>query len=462
MQAQRPLFWHQGLFLQPQHFQISDQHAQFMMKPLLGLAMPYAWGVGDLEVSQAALDNRMFEVLSGNLLFRDGSYVELPGNSVIKPRSFESAWVNGDQPFTIHVGLKQFSGSEANVTIVNSLADPIDVNSRFVTTTEFDEIRDLYAAGPSAKVRHLNFLLKIFWEGELAQLDGYETIAVARLERDGDKIVNSSSFIPPCFTVAGSSLLAKTIKDLRDEIAGRTRQLELYKSPREMQKAEFDASYMVYLLALRSLNRYAPLLFHFSESMQVHPWTVYGLLRQIIGELSTFSERFNLLGESLDGTSNLPPYTHDDLGKCMSAARMLIESLLNEITIGPEFVVSLERQDATFSAELPKGFFGQRHRYYLVTRTETDNDELVAVFQMEAKLGSRNEIGVLVRRALPGVELIHLPAAPQGLPRRSFSRYFRIEPLCAPWSGVESDGTIALNWTNAPEDLKVELVALRG
>lgn len=462
MQTPRPLFWHQGLFLQPQHFQISDRYAQFMLKPLLEFTIPYAWGVGALEISTAALDNRMFEVQSANLLFRDGSYVEFPGNAVVKARSFDSAWINGDQPFTIYVGLKQFSDREPNVAVVNSLTEPVEINSRFVTTTDFDEIPDLYASGPSAKLRHLNYVLKIFWEQEVAQVDGYDTIAVARLERDGDKVVNSATFIPPCFTVAGSSLLSKTIKDLRDEIAGRTRQLELYKSPREMQKAEFDASYMVYLLALRSLNRYAPLLFHYSESMQVHPWTVYGLLRQIIGELSSFSERFNLMGESLDGTSNLPPYTHEDLGKCMSAARMLIESLLNEITIGPEFVVSLERQDATFSAELPRGFFGQRHRYYLVTRTESDSDELLASFQTEAKLGARSEIGVLVRRALPGVELIHLPAAPQGLPRRSFSRYFRIEPLCAPWSGVERDGSVALNWTTAPEDLKVELVALRG
>jgi type VI secretion system protein ImpJ len=252
------------------------------------------------------------------------------------------------------------------------------------------------------------------------------------------------------------------LKDLRDEIAGRTRQLEMYKSPREMQKAEFDASYMVYLLALRSLNRYAPLLFHLSETPGVHPWTLYGLLRQIIGELSSFSERFNLFGESLDGTSNLPAYSHDDLGKCMIAARGLVENLLNEITVGPEFVVSLQPRDGVLAAELPRGFFGTRHRYYLVLRSEADSEELLASFQAEAKLAATSQLQVMVRRALPGVELIHMPTAPQGLPRRSFSRYFRIEPLSAQWSSVESEGNVALQWPSAPGDLNVDLVALRG
>lgn len=463
MEAQRPLFWHQGLLLQPQHFQLRDLRAQFILKPALELATPYAWGVGRLETSPAALDNRTFEVLGTRLLFRDGAYVEFPGNAIVKPRSFDNAWVSGDQPFRIFLGLKRLSDREPNVTLIDSLADTADCRTRFVTTSDFEEVTDLHANGPLAKVRYLNFLLKIFWENEIETADDYEILPVARLERDGDKVVHSASFIPPCLNIGASLPLSKMIKDLRDEITGRTRQLELYKSPREMQKAEFDASYMVYLLALRSLSRYAPLLLHLSETPMVHPWAAYGLLRQIIGELSSFSERFNLLGESLDGTSNLPAYNHDDLGRCMVAARTLIESLLNEITVGPEFVVSLQPQtDGTHSADLPRGFFGQRHRYYLVIRSEADSEELLSSFITGAKLGAAAQIPVMVRRALPGVELIHMPTAPQGLPRRSFSRYFRIEPLCVQWSEVEQQGGVALHWSAAPEDLKVELVALRG
>jgi type VI secretion system protein ImpJ len=462
MDVMQPIFWHQGLYLQPQHFQLSTLYQQSMIKPVLEYGLPYPWGVGRLAISESALLNHVVEISKAALMFRDGTYVEYPGNAIVSPRSFENAWLDGDQPFNVLIGLRRMRMRESNVTVVKSVAESGDAPSRFVTSTDPDDIIDLHAAGPEAKVRRLSFLLRIIWPSELEQLDAYETLLVAQLVRDGDRIVIAPDFVPPCLSVSSSDVLGRILKELRDEIAGRTRQLEQYKSPREMQKAEFDASYMVYLLALRSLNRYAPLLFHYSENPQVHPWYVYGLLRQLIGELSSFSERFNLLGEALDGTPHLPPYNHDDLGKCVTAARSLIESLLNEITIGPEFLVQLERHGDNFDADLPKGFFGQRHRFYLVTRSESDSEQMLQSFQLEAKMSAKSQIQVLVRRALPGIELIHMPIAPQGLPRRSYSRYFRIESLSTQWTGVEKEGTVSLHWSAAPEDLKVELIALRG
>ena len=458
----QPVFWHQGLYLQPQHFQLSTLYQQSLLKPVIDYGLPYPWGVGRIEISESALLNHVVEISRAALLFRDGTYVEYPGNAIVSPRSFDNAWLEGDQPFNVFVALRRLRMRESNVTVVKSLDETSDATSRFVTPGDPDDVIDLHASGPEAKVRRLSFLLRIVWPSELEQLDSYETLLVARLERDGDRIVISPNFVPPCLSVSSSNALGGMLKELRDEIAGRTRQLEQYKSPREMQKAEFDASYMVYLLALRSLNRYAPLLFHYSENPQVHPWYVYGLLRQLIGELSSFSERYNLLGEALDGTPNLPPYSHEELGKCMVAARSLIGSLLNEITIGPEFLVQLERHEDNFEAELPKGFFGPRHRFYLVTRTESDNDQLLQSFQLEAKMSANSQIQVLIRRALPGVEMIHMPIAPQGLPRRAYSRYYRVESLSTQWNSVEKESTIALHWSAAPEDLKVELIALRG
>ncbi len=461
MEIKRPIFWQQGLFLQPQHLQLADLHQGFLHKPLYEHGLPHFWGVSGLQIAESALANRSFELLAGTLLFPDGTFVELPGNALVRARSFDGAWVEGDRPFTVHVGIKKLHQSERNVTVLRSFDDLAGVNSRFVTRVDPEAVNDLYSDGPAAQVKSLTCLLQVFWEHELAELDGYVTMPVARLERDGETIRLSEHFIAPCYCLSGSAPLLKVVRDIRDEVAGRTRQLEEYKSPREIQKSEFDASYMVYLLALRSLNRYVPVLFHYAEARQLHPWVVYGTLRQLVGELSSFSDRVGMLGESADGDPPLPAYDHGDLAKCMTAAHTLITRLLNEITIGPELLVHLDPEGDLFVADLPRKFFGPRNRFYLVMRTEADAETTLRAFDAEAKLAARAQLPVLVSRALPGVELIHMPVAPQGLPRRSYSFYFRIEPVSEQWEFVEKEANVALYWADAPEDLKVELVVLR-
>ena len=109
---------------------------------------------------------------------------------------------------------------------------------------------------------------------------------------------------------------------------------------------------MVYLLALRSLNRYVPLFFHVTEVQQVHPWAVYGMLRQLIGELSSFSERINVMGELEDGTRTLPNYDHRNLWECFSAAQALVILLLDEITAGPEYVIRLVYDGTYYAAPI--------------------------------------------------------------------------------------------------------------
>lgn len=138
-----------------------------------------------------------------------------------------------------------------------------------------------------------------------------------------------------------------------------------------------------------------------------------------------------------------------------------IAQLLNEITIGPELLVFLEPYDHYLAADLPKHFFNNRNRFYLILRSEADGNRLINLFQSGAKLASLDDLPNLVRRALPGIELIHLPIAPQGLPRRAYSYYYRIETASDAWDQVEKNGNIALDWPDAPEDLKAEVVVIR-
>ena len=172
-------------------------------------------------------------------------------------------------------------------------------------------------------------------------MDDYQLMPVAQMHREGEEIVLFRSFIPPLLTVAASEQTRRMVKDIHDQVMSRCRQLEEYKSPKEAQAMGLDAGYIVFLLALRSLNRWVPILQHLSEVKNVHPWRYYGVFRQIIGELSTFSDNVGAAGESLDGTRILPAYDHLNLGACFSAAQALVGRLLDGISVGPGHLIRL-------------------------------------------------------------------------------------------------------------------------
>jgi type VI secretion system protein ImpJ len=457
---QRPLFWHQGLFLQPQHFQLADLYSQSLLTPFSAYLEPHFWGVGTLDIQKTALGNRILDVTSGQFMFPDGTFATFPGNALLEARSFDEGWIEGGKPLTAYIGLKKWNDADSNVTVLPTFKNLYEVTTRFVTLADAEEVKDLHHVGPPAQVKRLHHLLKLFWDREKEQLGDYLLVPVAQLEKVGDEVRLSEQFLPPLLKVTGSDLLFKLVKEIRDQVAARGRQLEQFKRQRGIQTAEFGARDMVYLLALRSLNRYVPLLYHLTEAPQVHPWAAYGVLRQLIGELSSFSEKYNVLGEALEGDRVVPAYDHRNLWECFATAQIVIAQLLDEITAGPEYVIRLVFDGTYYAAELPPAIFDARKRYYLVVRTEADPKQVIHNLTVIAKLSPREHLPILIARALPGIKLEHLPVPPQELPRRVFCVYFQIDHHNDQWLLLEKSRNLALYWDTAPEDLEVEFMVL--
>jgi len=455
---EKPLFWHQGLFLQPQHFQLQDRYTRSLLEPLHQKLKPHFWGIGNMAVEQAALGTRSFTLSEGSFLFADTTYAVLNENAVMQPRSFETAWEDGGNTFMVFIGVRKFSKSAENVTIVDNLTDLKDVRTRYVATDEPEDIRDLHSNGPNANVRHMRLVLKLFWQTEMEQFGDYESIPVALLERDGENVVLSDHFIPPCLTIDGSQPLERFVKEIRDQISARCRQLEAFKRDRGIHSAEFGSRDMVFLLALRSLNRYVSQLIHITESTQVHPWTAYGILRQLMGELSTFSERVSVTGEETGGKVLMPGYHHQQLWQCFSSAQSLITRLLDEITAGPEHIIALHFDGTYYSTELQPAIFEGRNRFFLAVETESETQSILQSMEQIAKISSREHLPILIARALPGIRLEYLQAAPQELPRRANTLYFQIDHHGEQWPQVQKGNNLALYWDSAPEDFKVELM----
>src|SRR5262245_56540400 len=111
MEPLRPIFWGQGMFLQPQHFQQQDWYHDARLRHFFHLLLPHCWGIKSLAVNEPALQTFLFEVEQCELVTWDGTILrfrgdERPSNARLEPRSFEQELDPGGKPLSVYLGLK--------------------------------------------------------------------------------------------------------------------------------------------------------------------------------------------------------------------------------------------------------------------------------------------------------------------------------------------------------------------
>lgn len=462
MNIKKQLFWHQGLLLQPQHFQYMDMVQQNTFSPMMEISNPYFNGVVSLKHNQSSLLKEVFELESLELLLSDGTLVNYPEDAIVKPRSFTGVWTENLEPFTIYVGVKKLNKKGGNVTVVAGFDEADDIKTRYMTLSEPEEFPDLHQDGPFAQMKTLTNVIKIFFEDEINNLGDYDIIPIAQLIKSGDEIVFSKDFIPPSLHISSSPVLMEKVFKVRDELTGRARQLEEYKVSVGDTGRSTDVRTIPYRFSLQLLSHYGPLLYHYTENNKTHPFQLYGVLRQMVGGLSTLSDRVSFLGETGSEKTSVMPYKHNNLGECFNSIIEVLELLLNEISIEAESVVTLEKiEHGRYQAEIPTELFAPQNSFFIGVRTAAKFEEMIDSFTSFSKTGSVSEVDIYVERSLPGLDLKFLRAHPEGIPKRQNAYYFRIDRNDPAMGSIQDWKNIVLLWDQAPDDLKVEFIVLR-
>jgi type VI secretion system protein ImpJ len=455
----KPIFWHEGLFLQPHHFQWQDLYFQSLIEPLNRYVRPAMWGTGRIVIHTEALENEVFNVISGEFRFRDMTHVLFPGNAVLESRNFARAWKNKGTPFTVYLGIRKLAHTGKNVSDPRSYESFSMVPTRFTADNEVESLADFYEDSEALPVERLRYVLKLLWEDEEHGIGDFEVIPIARLETVKGKIVLSPDFIPPVLSLFSSESLERSVKAISELITSSVNRLEVSKRDRGVHTAEFGTKDMIFLLTLRTLNRFSPIFRHMiGTGSAVHPWTLYGVLCQLIGELSTFSSKINLVHIPKESPYYLLDYDHAELSTCFKRARTILARLMEDITADPEYVAPFVYDGLYHTLELAPNLLQGRKRYYLVVESEASLDLVKSELEGLAKLGSPSHLPKLVSQALPGMEIRHLEHPPSELPRRSMGMYFVINHQSSFWPAVMEEKTLALCWDSAPQDAKIELM----
>ncbi|BEM40410.1 type VI secretion protein [Serratia marcescens] len=455
----KPTYWYSGLYLQPQHFQAQALYHEYWCGRHQLLTQPHAFGVVRLLFNQAALHDDVLSTHHAAFVFPDGCYVDCAVNAVLSPRSLRESCPVREKPLRIYVGLRAVSHNQSNVSGVADAEGARAVASRWVSWPNEQLMRDVYAEGPEVEVQQLTYNLRFFLQDEIEQSTGYTLLPVGQLRYGADGIELDNGYFPPCMTIAAVPQLWQRVEQIYQELSGRVHQLEELKRPQTLGGDVYTQEKNSLLLALRTLVRHVIRLHHYCESRDVHPWEVFGVLRQLIAELSCFTDRCTFTGE-WHGNGDKPlKYQHVDLAETLACAERTITDLLNALVLEPNKVIPLRLQNGSYYATSQFLSTGEPVRVYLALRSEhfahgeyeLPDDRLI-------KMAAAEHIVNIVNRALPGVRLWYQELAPQGLPNRANTRYFRVENRSALWQQIEESEHVALHWLDAPDDMQAELL----
>ena len=463
MKLGKPIYWHQGLFLQPQHLQYLDENNMALINSLLQVNRSYAWGFASLNINRQALASGVLECVSFNCALKDGTFLSFPNNCVLASRSFDKAWPDKSKPLKVYLGLKRESRQETNVSVVANGDPGKKISTRYVSDVNGENYLDRYDGGNETPLKQLSFATRLYFESELEQLDDVELLPITALSQSGGQIHLDAGFIPPLLCLHASPVLRNQLDALKNNLQGRAVMLESYAATSGIDTGS-AVNATKNKMALQALAGFIPRLSSQLEQAAVEPVQIYGLLREIAGQLSIFSEHYAINGESNTAEhASLMDYDHADLGAVFDRAINVIGVMLNELTIGPELLVNLNQvESGKFVGSLGRDYFRHKNTVYLVLRSASKLKDQIPAFMDYSKLGSAGQVEVYARRSLPGVNMLPIDGKPLGVSAQPNAYYFAIERQGHEWGYVEDTNQISLIWDAAPEDLCVDILSVRG
>lgn len=471
MELLRPLFWGQGMLLQPQHFQQQDHYHEGRLHRYFWLFSPFSWGVHRLRLNEAGLQNFVFEIENCETLTFDGSLLRFgaeanPATARIAPRSFEHDLDPSGKPLAVYLGVRRLQAGESNVSSLNGagsngVQDGAAVRRRFLL--EESEVPDVSVGSDhTCQVQYLIHDTQILFDVAAERAQNYELVKLAEINRspDGKGGVLSKQYIPPSITIKSSAVLETMLKEMRDLLTAKARELGTYSHRGGKDSPELGARDLGYLLMVQMLNRYVPQFHHHLETGHDHPEVLYLLLRQLVGELSTFSQTTSVLGER--GDDALPAYQHTDLWPCFSLATERARDLLNELTTAPVGDILLKHDGEFFAAALDQHFLTGDNRYYLAIRCDLSAAQLYKLLQDTGKITSRADMPNLQKSFLFGLTLGVLESPPEELRMRAHYRYFLVDQRSPHWQRIAQQRNIAVYSSALPPDTEMRLLAIWG
>ena len=418
----QPVVWSKGVFLSPQHLQAQDRFFEDSLRFLADAVAFRNWGFSSLQIDGTALSEGQLTVSQASGVFPDGLMLDMPSSDAPpRSRTLEECFPQGSDRCAFFLAIPQDRPGGINIGLQRT-----GINTRFYS--ELQMLRDENSTGIEKPVSLARKNLQILAEGE--NLEGSVLLPLAEIERtEAGGYRLDAKYVPPMLNLKGNEVLTGILRGLIETIVGRSGQLAGTRRQRNQSLADFSASDVANFWLLYTINSHLPVLRHMLQSSRVHPERLFLEMIRLAGALTTFSPKIE--------PRDLPEYEHEKLGPCFLALDALIAELLE--TVVPSNFVALPLKplrENIYGTTIDKDKYFENSRFYLAISSDLREADLIGKTPVLAKACSATHIEQLIRQALPGLKMLHVPVPPRAIPVKLRYQYFSLERSGPVWEAI--------------------------
>lgn len=431
--------WHEGLFLQPHHFQALERGFQEHVRSERRLGWHYPYGVIEARLMPDELENGRVRFERLRVLMPSGIEVDYPDNAEVPSLDVKAELARSAGTLAVGLGVPLWMNRRANAFRPDQIPDPrVKLLYRLKEISREDE--NTGDNPQPMQVRLINARLMLEHE-DASDMEVLPLLRIHRaFDREKDLPQLDPKFVPPCLVLAASATLHRIVTELaarlessRDEVA------------QKLARGGLGADAKTEMtLRLRTLGHFAGSLPALSESPAATPFEVYLGLRELLGELCALQPA---LGEFKSA-----PYNHDNPLPAFEELDAKIRRLLVDKKGNLLQLSFKENANGRPQADLTEEHLTRPTAYFLGFKTRVDRNKLVGYVTDGAKF--KFMPSSLEGSAVFGVQLHEENFPPVELPAEPGLYYFRLSLRDSRrWPAIQNDKSVVLEWKKSEFDL---------
>ena len=379
--------------------------------------------------------------------FPDGLLFDAPATDPSPPpRALDAAWQQDQRAMVVSIAIPEYRPGARNVVGRDARGTGAATTARWRGEDQLARDETTGLAERPIQIARPN--LRLMLEGESAE--GHVTMPLVRLVRSPvGEISLDPTFVPPLLDIAASPFIMGIAHRVLERAAAKASSLSGMRRQRNQGLADFSVTDVASFWLLYTLNTHLPQLRHLHDVRRGHPADLWEALVALAGALTTFAS----------SSRAFPTYDHSRLGESFS----LLEAQLLELleTAVPEVAVALPLKTVRPSVQavaIEQEQWLTAPAWYLAVSAPLRQSDIVPKVLSGCKVGSADVVDTLIRQALPGLELAHIPQPPAAVPVKLDFTYFVIHRAGGAWDAVARARNLAVYVPAELRDARFELV----